>query len=149
MNAVSLARVNRNKKLDHEKKRRLLEVHRNKTEIFNKQVEQKKLLLEKLPKVENAETKKKLRELLKTLDTSSEILKKELEDLSEEIRVISLTKTAGSAVKKRIRENTVDLDEDEVPRKVGTIGPDVHLVPDERVIPDELPVLKVEDNEVR
>jgi hypothetical protein len=52
--------VNRNKRIDREKKLRLVDVHRRKTELYKKQVEQQKLLLEKIQKAENSETKKKL-----------------------------------------------------------------------------------------
>lgn len=52
--------MNRNKRIDREKKLRLVDVHRRKTELYKKQVEQQKLLLEKIQKAENSETKKKL-----------------------------------------------------------------------------------------
>lgn len=79
------AEIRRKRKLAKESKMRLADLNRRKSDLLEKQIEQQRLVVEKIEKTTNPETKKELLKIFKTLDESVGRLKKELEDLAKKL----------------------------------------------------------------
>lgn len=66
----------------------LLEVHRRKTELYQKQMEQQKAVLVKIQQSDNKDIKKKFLDLVKKLDQSAKATKAEIEQLGKQIGIM-------------------------------------------------------------
>lgn len=73
------------RKADKEALQRLLDLHRLKMEIYNKQIEQQTGLLKKIQATQNKEIKRKFMALVKKTEESTKTTKMEIEELSKQI----------------------------------------------------------------
>ena len=74
------------RKADKENIRKLMGVHKMKTDLYAQVVDQQKMLLQKLKSTEEKEQKMKLMEILKNAEGTAEKYKAELEELGTKIR---------------------------------------------------------------
>lgn len=77
--------VRRKRKQDKENKMRMLDLHRRKSDLVTKQIDQQKLIIQKIQQATDSGKKKQLFKLYKTVDDSIKTLKADLEELSAKL----------------------------------------------------------------
>uniref|UniRef100_A0A915CCT3 RRM domain-containing protein n=4 Tax=Parascaris TaxID=6254 RepID=A0A915CCT3_PARUN len=88
--------VRRRRKQEKENKMRLLDLHRRKTALLTKELEQQKLIIKTLQSTSSAEKKKQLCSFFKKVDESVKALKTELEDLSSKLLAMNKANSDSS-----------------------------------------------------
>ncbi|VDK48556.1 unnamed protein product [Anisakis simplex] len=87
--------VRRKRKQEKENKMRLLDLHRRKSALLTKEIEQQKLIIKALQNATNADKKKQLCGLFKKVDESVKSLKGELEELS--MKLMEMNKNSSES----------------------------------------------------
>jgi hypothetical protein len=89
------------RKADKEKIGKLMELHKMKTDLYSKLVNQQKMLLQKLKDTKEKEQKEKLMEILKKTEGPAKKVKAELEELGAKIREVQQQQRQMVGPKKR------------------------------------------------
>ncbi|MFH4977976.1 hypothetical protein AB6A40_004685 [Gnathostoma spinigerum] len=81
--------IRRRRKQEKENRMRLLDLHRRKSDLLAKEIEQQKEIVEKIKRTEDTEKRKKLYKIFKTLDVAVKKLKIEVTTMSEQLLALA------------------------------------------------------------
>uniref|UniRef100_A0A914W8T4 RNA-binding protein 26 n=1 Tax=Plectus sambesii TaxID=2011161 RepID=A0A914W8T4_9BILA len=93
----SYIEVRKRRKIDKQKKSAFLDLHRKKTELLSKQLEQQKLLIGQLGKTTDAARKKQIYKIFMSVDESVKRLKAEVEDVAKKLTALNSASQAAEA----------------------------------------------------
>ncbi|KHN74370.1 RNA-binding protein 26 [Toxocara canis] len=102
--------IRRKRKQEKENKMRLLDLHRRKSALLGKEIEQQKLIIKTLQNTTNAEKKKQLCNLFKKVDESVKALKTELEDLSSKLLAMNKSTSESNGQNAGSEETNAEMD---------------------------------------